>query len=65
MRENTLFKMSQGDQEMCLVHIKDLTRAVKKAITLLELNKGISNYTLLNDDNKYISISAKNFCGFV
>ena len=51
--ENKLFKMSQGDQEICLIHINDLIRAVKKAISLFEINKGISNYTLLNDDNKY------------
>tara|TARA_B100000963_G_scaffold344842_1_gene348088 strand:+ start:74 stop:952 length:879 start_codon:yes stop_codon:yes gene_type:complete len=52
--KNKLFNMSKGEQEICLIHINDLIQAVKKAVSLLEENKGLSNYTLLNNGNKYI-----------
>ena len=51
--QHKLFKMSQGEQEICLIHIRDLINAIINSIKLLGQNKGLSNYTLLNDKNKY------------
>jgi CDP-paratose synthetase len=47
------FKMSEGNQEICLIHINDIISAIKVSIDILKNNSGIHNFTLLNDSSKY------------
>lgn len=47
------FKMSAGDQELCLIHIDDIIRAIKDSIEILKNKPGNYNFTLLNDTCKF------------
>ena len=50
---NIDFKMSNGDQEICLLHINDVVNAVNHSISLLSKIEGYKKYTLLNDLSIY------------
>ena len=50
---NINFKMTYGDQEICLLHINDVVSAINCSISLLSKIEGYKKYTLLNDSSTY------------
>lgn len=50
---NIDFKMSNGNQEICLLHINDVVNAINHSISLLSKTEGYKKYTLLNDSSIY------------
>lgn len=52
--KNDTFKMSGGEQEICLIHVRDIINAINICISMISKLNGYNPYTLLNNHDKYI-----------
>jgi CDP-paratose synthetase len=50
---NQDFKMSEGKQEICIIHVKDIVKAILQASNLIVFSNGYNEYTLFEKKNTH------------